>query len=74
MTDPLSIIKQITNLLFIRSLDSQQELKEKQANNLKMEIHDPIYPDEFFRKQFRDHFNNGMFSGFENDTTMIGKN
>lgn len=46
MTDPLSIIKQITYLLIIRSLDSQQELKEKQANKLKMEIQDPIYSDD----------------------------
>jgi len=46
MTDPLSIIKQITYLLFIRSLDRQQELKEKQANKLKMEIQDPIFTDE----------------------------
>ena len=29
MTDPLSIIKQITYLLFIRNLDRQQELMEK---------------------------------------------
>ncbi len=43
MTDPLSIIKQITYLLFIRNLDRQQELKEKQANKLKMPIQDPIY-------------------------------
>jgi type I restriction enzyme M protein len=46
MTDPLSIIKQITYLLFIRNLDRQQELKEKQANKLKMPVHDPIYSEE----------------------------
>lgn len=46
MTDPLSIIKQITYLLFIRNLDRQQELKEKQANKLKMPIQDPIYLDD----------------------------
>jgi type I restriction enzyme M protein len=46
MTDPLSIIKQITYLLFIRSLDKQQELKEKQANKLKMKIQDPIFTDD----------------------------
>jgi type I restriction enzyme M protein len=46
MTDSLSIIKQITYLLFIRELDKQQTLKEKQANKLKMEIIDPIYTDE----------------------------
>lgn len=46
MTDPLSIIKQITYLLFIRNLDRQQELKEKQANKLKMPIQDPIYLEE----------------------------
>jgi len=46
MTDPLSIIKQITYLLFIRNLDRQQELKEKQANKLKMPVQDPVYSDE----------------------------
>lgn len=46
MTDPLSIIKQITYLLFIRSLDRQQELKEKQAAKLKMDVTDPIYSDD----------------------------
>ena len=46
MTDPLSIIKQITYLLFIRSLDRQQELKEKQAAKLKMDVTDPIYTDD----------------------------
>jgi len=46
MTDPLSIIKQITYLLFIRNLDRLQELKEKQANKLKMPIQDPIYLEE----------------------------
>jgi type I restriction enzyme M protein len=46
MTDPLSIIKQITYLLFIRNLDRQQELKEKQANKLKMPIQNPIYSEE----------------------------
>ncbi len=46
MSDPMSIIKQITYLLFIRGLDRQQILKEKQANKLKMEIVDPIYTKE----------------------------
>jgi type I restriction enzyme M protein len=46
MTDPLSIIKQITYLLFIRNLDRQQELKEKQANKLKMPVQEPIYAEE----------------------------
>ncbi len=30
------------------------------------------YPDEFYKKEFRNHFNNGMFSGFESDNTMVG--
>jgi type I restriction enzyme M protein len=46
MTDLLSIIKQITYLLFIRNLDRQQELKEKQANKLKMPVQDSIYSEE----------------------------
>jgi len=46
MTDSLSIIKQITYLLFIRELDKQQTLKEKQANKLKMDIVDPVYTDD----------------------------
>lgn len=30
------------------------------------------YPEEFYKKEFRNHFNNGMFSGFESDNTMVG--
>ena len=30
------------------------------------------YPEEFYKKEFRNHFNNGMFSGFESDSTMVG--
>jgi type I restriction enzyme M protein len=46
ISNPLTVIEQITYLLFIRRLDELQIAKEKQANFLKTEIKDPIYQDE----------------------------
>jgi type I restriction enzyme M protein len=45
ITNPLTVIEQITYLLFLRRLDQQQLLKEKQASELDMPITDPIYPE-----------------------------
>ncbi len=70
MTDPLSIIKQITYLLFIRNLDRQQELKEKQAAKLKMPIQDPIYTEEQRELRwnvFKDKDPEQMFSLFRKE-------
>jgi len=43
ITNPLTVIEQITYLIFLRRLDDMQTLKENQANKLGMEITDPIY-------------------------------
>lgn len=70
MTDPLSIIKQITYLLFIRNLDRQQELKEKQANKLRMPVKDPIYTEEQRELRwsvFKDKDPEQMFSLFRKE-------
>ncbi|MCW3807061.1 type I restriction-modification system subunit M [Plebeiibacterium marinum] len=70
MTDPLSIIKQITYLLFIRSIDKQQEAKEKQANKLRMEVQDPIYTEdqrELRWNVFKDKDPEQMFSLFRKE-------
>jgi len=70
MTDPLSIIKQITYLLFIRSLAKQQEDKEKQANKLRMKVQDPIYTEEQRELRwnvFKDKDPEQMFSLFRRE-------
>jgi type I restriction enzyme M protein len=45
--NPLTVIEQITYLLFLRRLDENQILKEKQAAKLGGAIKDPIYPPKF---------------------------
>ena len=43
ISNPLTVIEQFTYLIFIRRLDEQQLLKEKQANLVGIPIKDPIY-------------------------------
>lgn len=43
VSNPLTVIEQITYLVFIRRLDEMQITKEKQANMLKTSISDPIF-------------------------------
>jgi type I restriction enzyme M protein len=43
LSNPLTVIEQMTYLLFIRRLDELQTLKENKANALKKPIEDPIY-------------------------------
>jgi type I restriction enzyme M protein len=74
MTDSLSIIKQITYLLFIRGLDRQQTLKEKQANKLQMEITDPIYTEdqrELRWSVFKDMPPEDMFRNFRKENGVF---
>ncbi|MEZ0539386.1 type I restriction-modification system subunit M [Fibrella arboris] len=48
LSNPLTVIEQITYLLFIRRLDEIQTLKEQQANDLGEPIEEPIYqPDQY---------------------------
>jgi len=57
IANPLTVIEQITYLFFLRRLDEQQTLKEKQANKLGIEIDNPIYKPE--HKELRwSHFKN----------------
>ena len=44
ITNPLTVIEQLTYLLFIRRLDELQTLKESKANRLKQPIENPIFP------------------------------
>jgi type I restriction enzyme M protein len=47
LSNPITVIEQMTYLLFIRRLDELQTQKESKANLLKIPIEDPIYtPDE----------------------------
>ncbi len=43
LSNPLTVIEQMTYLLFIRRLDDLQTQKEQKANLLKKKIEDPIY-------------------------------
>jgi type I restriction enzyme M protein len=48
ISNPLTVIEQMTYLLFLRRLDELQTLKEQKANRLKQPIEDPIYqPNEY---------------------------
>lgn len=44
ISNPLSVIEQITNLLFIKRLDEIQLTKEERANALNQPIQDPVFP------------------------------
>lgn len=57
LSNPLTVIEQITFLLFIRRLDEIQTTKEQQANDLQEPIEDPIYQsgqDELRWSRFKD--------------------
>ena len=43
VSNPLTVIEQITYLLFLKRLDENQTLKEKQSAKLGGPIKDPIY-------------------------------
>jgi type I restriction enzyme M protein len=45
LSNPISVIEQITYLLFIRRLDELQTQKEHKANLLKQAIEEPLYSD-----------------------------
>lgn len=46
LSNPITVIEQMTYLLFIRRLDELQTQKESKANLLKKTIEDPIYSPE----------------------------
>ena len=43
ISNPLTIIEQLTDLLFIKRLDELHTLKENKANRLKQSIEEPIF-------------------------------
>ena len=43
LSNPITVIEQMTYLLFIRRLDELQTQKESKANLLKRPIEDPLY-------------------------------
>ena len=43
VSNPLSVIEQLTYLLFIKRLDELQTLRENKANRTKKPIEDPIF-------------------------------
>jgi len=46
ISNPLSVIEQLTYLLFIKRLDELHTLKESKANRLKKPIEDPIFDED----------------------------
>lgn len=46
ISNPLTVIEQFTYLIFIRRLDEQQLVKEKQANLIGIPIKEPIYRED----------------------------
>ena len=43
ISNPLTVIEQFTFLLFLRRLDEKQQLEEKKANMMGIEVQNPIY-------------------------------
>ena len=67
VSNPLTVIEQITYLLFLRRLDENQTLKEKQAAKLGGAIKNPIYPPKFKElrwSSFKDKDPETMFALF----------
>lgn len=67
VSNPLTVIEQITYLLFLRRLDENQTLKEKQASKLGGNVKDAIYPkkyDDLRWKNFRDKDPDTLFALF----------
>ena len=67
LSNPLTVIEQMTYLLFIKRLDELQYQKENKANLLKRSIEQPIYnPDEYDLRwsRFKDRDPESMFQLF----------
>ena len=59
VSNPLTVIEQITYLLFAKRLDELHTAKEKKANLLKTKIEDPVF------KKKQDHLRWSRFKDFE---------
>lgn len=67
LSNPLTVIEQMTYLLFIKRLDELQQQKENKANLLKRPIEQPLYhPDEYELRwsRFKDRDPEAMFQLF----------
>ena len=84
VSNPLTVIEQITDLLFAKRLDDLHTAKEKQANLLKTKIENPIFKKKedhlrehpkhkklFHSKKQLAHFQSDMFHGNDFDGTML---
>lgn len=70
LSNPLTVIEQMTYLLFIRRLDELQTQKEQKANLLKKKIEDPVYTEAEYELRwgrFKDQDPEVMFSLFRKD-------
>jgi len=61
ISNPLTVIEQITYLLFIKRLDELQTAKESQANRLGQEVTHPIFPSD--KNELRWSFFKNMDAG-----------
>lgn len=61
ISNPLTVIEQITYLLFIKRLDELQTAKESQANRLGQEVAHPIFPSD--KNELRWSFFKNMDAG-----------
>jgi type I restriction enzyme M protein len=65
ISNPLTIIEQLTYLLFIKRLDELHTLKENKANRLKQHIEDPIFipqQDNLRWSRFKETYPEEMFT------------
>lgn len=74
ISNPLTVIEQFTYLIFIRRLDEQQLLKEKQANLVGIPIKDPIYTEaqkELRWSSFKNEEPENMFRLFQKENGVF---
>ncbi len=74
LSNPLTVIEQMTYLLFIRRLDELQTQKEQKANLLKQPIEAPIYqPEEYALRwsRFKDTDPENMFRLFTREAGVF---
>ena len=67
ISNPLTVIEQFTYLLFLRRLDERQQLEEKKANLIGVEVESPIYKPEYKKlrwNSFKDEDPEALFALF----------
>ena len=68
MTNPLTVIEQITYLMFIKILDDNELRKE--ANTVAQYVSEK-YQNELMKTENMKHYTTTMFTGFDTDQTML---